>query len=178
MADQYLGEIRVFAGDFAPQGWALCNGQLMSISQNTALYSILGTSFGGDGTTNFALPNLSGSVPMHWGQGPGLTPRELGQSVGAPEVTLTTATMPSHSHQAMALAASGQTKLSTGSVFAEDPSAGPHQPGQPLYTSSANTAMSGAALASAGGGQPHNNMQPYLGLTFIIALEGEYPSRS
>lgn len=178
MSDAYLGEIRMFAGNFAPQGWAFCEGQLLAISQNTALFSILGTIYGGNGVSTFALPNLVGSAPMHAGEGPGLTSRTVGESVGEDAVTLTVSRMPTHSHQAVGLASTGNTKQIGGSVFAENPAPEPHRPGNPLYTSLPTGAMSSSALSDSGSGQAHNNRQPSVGLSFIIALVGEYPSRS
>lgn len=168
MSEPFLGEIRVFAGNFAPANWALCNGQLLPISHYTALFSILGTTFGGDGKTTFGLPNLQGSAPMHWGDAPGLTPRTIGESGGAPNVTLTTAEMPAHTHAAVA-SASGASALSPAGNMLGDAA---------LYAAPPlNQQMSPATVGSSGGSQPHDNMQPYLGLTFIIALQGIYPSR-
>lgn len=172
MADQYIGEIRIFAGNFAPRGWALCNGQLMPIAQNTALFSLLGTRYGGDGKTTFALPNLQGRAAMHWGNGPGLTERALGENGGTPGVTLLTSEMPAHSHVPMG-AASANAVATTNSVWA-----GAGRGGGNLYTSAPpNTQMSVQALQPNGQGMPHNNMQPYQVLNFIIALEGYFPPR-
>jgi microcystin-dependent protein len=171
--DPFVGEIRIFAGNFAPRGWALCNGQLMPISQNTALFSLLGTFYGGDGKSTFALPNLQGSAPMHFGQGPGLTDRSIGESAGEPAVTLIQSEIPAHGHTALGKDASGGLPSPTGNVWG--PLAGRTPPN--LYSSAApNTAM--APLGVAGGGLPHNNMSPYLTLTFIIALQGVFPPRS
>jgi microcystin-dependent protein len=178
MADPFLAEIRIFAGNFAPTGWALCNGQILAISQNTALFALLGTTYGGDGKTTFALPNLQGRVPIHQGQGPGLSEYFLGQSSGAPSVTLIQTEMPAHSHiaQANADASSPQAGPAPGNVWGALPGR-PAPP--PIYVNSGpNTLMSPNALAIAGSSQPHNNMQPYLGLTFIIALQGIFPPRS
>jgi microcystin-dependent protein len=176
MADQYIGEIRIFAGNFPPKGWAFCNGSLLSISQNTALFSLLGTTYGGDGRTNFALPNLSGAAPMHPGQGAGLTSRTLGETGGSQSVTLTSTEMPLHNHSAMADGGAGTAISSTteATVWGTPPNRG----GSPLYAAdSAPVAMSQQALQAAGGSQAHNNMQPYLGVSFIIALEGYFPPR-
>jgi microcystin-dependent protein len=175
MSEPFLGEISIFAGNFAPKDWALCNGQLLPISQNTALFSILGTTYGGNGHTNFALPNLQGAAPMQVGQGPGLTDRVLGEEVGSPTVTLTTAEMGSHTHgpRANADELSGTAPAPAGKVWgAGDPF------GSPLYAAATNpVAMNPMTLGITGGSQPHNNMQPYLGLTFIIALNGIFPPR-
>lgn len=168
MSEPFLGEIRTFAGNFAPKGWAQCNGQLLPIMQYTALFSILGTTFGGDGRVTFGLPNLQGQAPMHWGDGPGLTPRQIGEVGGASAVTLTMTELPGHNHTINASASAASSGSPSGNELAESPLyAGPP------YT----TAMAPAAVTSAGGSQPHENMQPYLALTFIIALEGIFPSR-
>lgn len=177
MADAYIGEIRIFAGNFAPYGWALCNGQLMSISQNTALFSIVGAQYGGDGKTTFALPNLMGSAPMNQGQGPGLTSRQMGEVVGAQTVTLLESQMPFHNHTPIAIQNVGTSGDPTNHLWAEAVQSGrpPKQP--PLYDTNANVQMSPQALGVTGGSQPHNNMQPYLVMNYIICLQGEFPSR-
>jgi microcystin-dependent protein len=168
---QFVGEIRIFAGNFAPAGWALCNGQLIPISQNTALFSLLGTNFGGDGRSNFALPNLQGAVPRGVGQGPGLSPVVVGEQAGETAVTLLSAQLPSHSHAALGVAGAGNSASPAGASWAEQR--------RDNYTAYANpVAMSVNALAATGGGQAHNNLQPYLALSFIIALTGIYPPRS
>src|SRR5260370_37209204 len=172
MSDPFLGEIRVFGFDFPPRGWATCAGQLLSISQDTALFSILGASFGGDGRSTFALPNLQGTVPVHVGAGPGLTLRALGESGGTPEVTLSVAEMPAHSHTANCNSGLGTSYGPANNVWASD--AG----GASEYASAANVRMAANALTPAGGGQPHDNRQPYLALNFCIALQGIYPPRS
>ena len=174
MSEPFVAEVRIFAGNFAPRGWALCNGQLLPINQNTALFSLIGTTYGGDGRTTMALPNLQGRAPMHPGRGPGLTDRRLGENGGVTEVALTTSQMPSHTH---ATPYFNNEQATTGI-----PSAGAtpgvndsqHNYGPELDTES----MSGQALKPEGGSQPHNNMQPYLGMNFIIALIGLYPSRA
>lgn len=174
MADQFIGEVRIFGGNFAPKGWALCNGQLLPISQNTALFSLLGTYYGGDGKTNFALPNLMGRAPMHPGQGPGLTNRVLGEMDGSNTVTLLANEMPAHNHLPMANGNedSGTMSVATGNVW------GAGGRGTAIYSGdSSRVQMSMLALGPAGGSMPHNNMQPYLGVTYIIALEGIYPAR-
>jgi microcystin-dependent protein len=175
MSNPFLAEIRIFTGNFAPKGWALCDGQLMSISQNTALFSLLGTTYGGDGKSNFALPNLQGSAPMQAGQGPGLTLRDLGEVGGEQTVTLLNTEMPAHSHQAKAGTSGGQPGPGNNAWSSGLKTAAP------LYSASSpqsNVPMSPLALSVAGGSQPHNNLQPYLGLTFIIALQGVFPARS
>ncbi|HEY3484368.1 MAG TPA: tail fiber protein [Ilumatobacteraceae bacterium] len=171
MSDQYIGEIRMFAGNFAPTGWALCNGQLLPISQNTALFSLLGTSYGGDGKSTFALPNLQDSSPMHQGQGPGLTDRFVGETAGSSSVTLIESEIPSHSHTVSG--SSNDTNAQSPANAAPGASEG-----TPLYRGDQNTAMHPNALAVAGGSQPHNNRQPFLTVTFIIALGGIFPPRS
>ncbi len=177
MSDQFLGEIRIVPFNFAPKGWAACNGQLMPISQNTALFSLLGTTYGGNGMTNFALPNLQGVSPMHWGQGPGLSQRSLGESGGEQAVTLVPAQIPAHNHTAQGLNARATQSDPTNAVWAQQQIG--RQP-LPAYSTNAGTSpqMSPAALGVSGGGQPHNNLMPYLTLTFVIALQGIYPSRS
>jgi microcystin-dependent protein len=175
MSDQFVAEIRIFAGNFAPTGWALCNGQLMPISQNTALFSLLGTTYGGDGKSTFALPNLQGTAPLQAGQGPGLSLYDLGESIGSPSVTLLTTEMPAHSHGALAVAAVG----------ASDPTNNAWASGAKgfgnVYSPSvqaSNVQMAPTCLSINGGSLPHNNMMPYLCLTFIIALQGIFPPRS
>ncbi len=174
MSDAFVAEIRIFGFNFAPKGWALCNGQLLPISQNTALFSLLGTTYGGDGKSTFGLPNLQDRAPMHPGQGPGLTRRDLGESAGTPTITLIDSEMPAHSHLAGANSGSSGQASPANNVWGS--LAGRNPP--PLYQSSApDVQMSPLALAVAGGSQPHNNRQPYLGLNFCIALQGIFPSR-
>ncbi|WP_284638155.1 phage tail protein [Paenibacillus silviterrae] len=177
MADAYIGEIRIFAGNFPPKGWALCNGQLMSITQNTALFSILGVQYGGDGKTTFALPNLMGKAPMNQGQGPGLTNRTMGQSVGSATVTLLTTEIPAHNHVPQAINAPGNDTSPSNNYWAQSPPVGRGGVQDPLSTQTPNAPMSPVALNVAGGSQPHNNMQPFLAMNFIICLVGEFPSR-
>jgi microcystin-dependent protein len=176
MSEPFLGEIRMFGGNFAPRGWAFCNGQILPIAQNTALFSLLGTTYGGNGQTTFALPDLRGRVPMHWGQGPGLTPRSLGETSGSENVTLLSNQMPAHTHSLTANNQQGDAFSPEGAVAA----AAVDSSQQPLniYSSSANTTMSAQAIGAAGGSQPHSNMQPFQCVSFIIALEGIYPSRN
>jgi microcystin-dependent protein len=171
--DPFVAEIRIVGFNFAPKGWAFCNGQLISIAQNTALFSLLGTTYGGNGTTNFALPNLQGNAPMHWGQGPGLSNRILGETGGSGSVTLLTTQMPAHNHSVMGSTASSAV-TPNGNAWGPLPGITP----PPIYQSATpDVPMNPAALGNAGGGQPHNNMQPYLTLNFCIALQGIYPMR-
>lgn len=174
MSNQFVAEIRIFTGNFAPKGWAQCNGQLMPISQNTALFSLLGTFYGGDGKSNFALPNLQGSAPMQAGQGPGLSLRDLGETGGEQTVTLLQTEMPAHSHTAQAAGGGGQPGPGN-NAWASGLKTGPS-----LYsaTGANNVQMNPFGTSISGGNQPHNNMPPFLGLTFIIALQGVFPARS
>ncbi|MQY09985.1 hypothetical protein SRB5_00890 [Streptomyces sp. RB5] len=166
--DPFLGEIRMAGFNFAPVGWALCNGQLLSINQNTALFSLLGTTYGGNGTTDFALPDLRGRVPMHPGQGPGLSSHDLGEAGGTETVTLTTGELPPHTHALTGV----NSRQDTNRV----PGAAPANGG--YYSTEAPTAaMHPGAVQPTGGGQPHPNVQPYLCVNFIIALSGIFPSR-
>lgn len=179
MADAYIGEIRIFAGNFAPKGWALCNGQLMAITQNTALFSILGVQYGGDGKTNFALPNLNGRAPIGQGAGPGLTPRTVGQAVGSETVSLLASEMPAHTHVPMGNTQVGSTNDPANAVWAEFGVVGrggvtPVN----LFNPTPDTQMAPLALNTSGGSQPHNNMQPFLAMNYIICLQGEFPPRS
>lgn len=176
MADPYVGEIKMFGGNFAPRSYAYCNGQLLSIAQNTALFSLLGTTYGGDGRTTFALPNLQGSAAMFWGQGPGLTNRFIGETGGETAVSLITSEMPSHNHlmqcnDTLGDAANPTNTSTFGSVGGR---------GKPPFYATQGTAvpMSQQAIGLTGGGQPHNNLQPYLVVSFIIALQGVYPPRN
>ena len=170
MADPFVAEIRIFPFNFAPRGWAWCNGQLMPLSQNTALFSLLGTTYGGDGRSNFALPNLMDSAPMHPGQGPGLTQRYLGESGGTESVTLVASEMPAHNHGLRADTIDpGDTNVPSGSASFAQSSGGT------LYQTTSNTQMSFNTLSEAGGDLPHNNMQPYLTFYFNIALQGVFP---
>lgn len=179
MADAFTGEIRIFAGNFAPYGWALCNGQLMAISSNTALFSLLGTQYGGDGRTTFALPNLMGSAPMNQGAGPGLTPRSVGEELGTESVTLLQTEIPAHTHIPQAVNAQGNAAGAESNIWAQSQKQGtpPNQTQANNYNTAANVSMSPVALNAAGSSQPHNNMQPYIAQTFIICLNGIYPSR-
>ena len=164
----------MFAGNFAPRGWALCTGQILSISQNTALFSILGTTYGGNGQSTFALPNLQGSAPMQAGQGPGLTLRDLGEQGGEQNVTLLVSEMPVHSHGAQATSGSNQDSPAANAWS----SIGTTRTPPALYCDTQNAQMSPFALAITGASSPHNNMSPYQCLTFIIALQGVFPARN
>jgi microcystin-dependent protein len=174
MSNPFVAEIRIFAGNFAPTGWATCDGQLLPISQNTALFSLLGTTYGGDGKSTFALPNLQGSAPMMWGQGPGLSLRDEGETGGEQFVTLIQSEMPIHTHQAVGNSAPGGANSPTNATWA---SMSVLRQAVNLYTTTSNAQMSPFAVSIAGGGLPHNNMHPYLTLTFIIALQGVFPPR-
>ncbi|HVX54682.1 phage tail protein [Nocardioides sp.] len=175
MTDQFLAEIRMFAGNYAPTGWALCNGQLMPISQNTALFSLLGTTYGGDGKTTFALPDLRGAAPMQQGQGPGLSLRSLGQEGGQQAVTLLNSELPSHTHQPVATAASGTTGSPAGARWATTRVG---RQGVEAYSiATPDQSMSVAATGPTGGSLPHNNMPPYVVVNYIIALQGIFPPR-
>lgn len=171
MADPFVAEIRIFPFNFAPTGWAFCDGQLMPLSQNTALFSLLGTTYGGDGKSNFALPDLQGRVPLQPGQGPGLSLYDLGQTGGAETATLLESEIPSHSHTLRASSLLGDTPVPTNNTLARIPNA---------YQSNAGglVPMAAMALAPAGGSQPHNNLMPCLTLSFCIALQGVFPPRS
>jgi microcystin-dependent protein len=170
MPEPFIGEVRMFAGTIVPTGWALCNGQLLPIAQNIALFSILGTAFGGDGQVTFALPDLQGRVPVHPGQGPGLSNRTRGQALGSEAHTLGLAEMPAHNHS-LGASASGISNSPAGRVLAQSPAA------IPQFEASADTTLASSAVTTTGGDQPHNNMQPYLCVSFIIAMQGVFPPR-
>jgi len=171
MAEPFLAEIRMFAGNFAPRGWTFCNGQLLPIAQNQALFSLLGTTYGGDGRTTFALPDLRGRAPLHPGLGAGLTSRVLGENSGGEAVKLEVDHMPAHVHPIRATTSTATATVPTNRVLAT-------ASGRNVYGTNANTPMAGGMIREAGGGQPHGNMQPWLGLHFIIALFGIYPARN
>ncbi len=174
MADPFVAEIRIFPFNFAPKGWAFCNGQLLPISQNTALFSLLGTTYGGDGKSNFALPNLQGSAPMHPGQGPGLSLRDLGETGGSETVTLLNSEMPVHTHALRASVEQGDNRAPSPALsLAVSIGAFAYVAGSPPPSH-----MAPQALSPAGGSLPHNNMQPYLTVNFCIALQGVFPPRS
>ena len=173
--DPFVAEIRIFPFNFAPKGWAFCDGQILPLSQNTALFSLLGTTYGGDGKSNFALPDMQGNAPMHPGQGPGLSLHDLGETGGSDTVTLLESEIPSHSHSLMSSTVNSSKPSPAGNALARVTGATPYvagTPAPPLAQFSSN------ALAPAGGDQPHNNMQPYLTLNFCIALQGVYPPRT
>jgi len=168
MSSPFLGEITLFGFNFAPRGWALCSGQLLPINQNDALFSILGTTYGGNGTTSFALPDLRGRTPIHGGTGPGLSNYVLGQQGGTENVTLLSSQMPSHQHTASASSGAPAVASPAAAAWASG--------GSSAYQASANTIMSANAFANAGGNQAHNNQQPSLALNYCIALFGIFPS--
>ncbi len=175
MATPYIAEISMFGGNFAPRNWAFCNGQILSIAQNTALFSLLGTTYGGNGQTTFALPDLQGRLPMHPGQGPGLSAHSLGEKSGSESVTLTNGQMPMHTH---ASAAGAGTALDSAIPVGRYPST--PASGTP-YADAGGAQMAGGgggSVGSAGGNQPHNNLMPSLCINFIICLFGVYPSRN
>jgi microcystin-dependent protein len=171
--DPFVAEIRIFPFNFAPKGWAFCDGQLLPLSQNTALFSLLGTTYGGDGKSNFALPDLQGNAPMHPGQGPGLSLHDLGETGGSDAVTLLEAELPSHPHalRADTIDPADTNVPSTNASLAQST-------GGTLYQAAAGAHLADQALTSAGGDQPHNNMQPYLTLNYCIALQGVFPPRT
>jgi microcystin-dependent protein len=171
MSEPFLGEIRTFGFNFAPQGWAMCNGQLLPISQNQALFSLLGTFYGGNGTTTFALPNLQSRVGIHQGQGSGLSPYQLGEVAGSESVTLTTNQMPQHGHGLIANGATASATRPDGAVLARTAT-------NTYAPAPDGTAMNSGAIGAAGGSQPFGIRQPYLCLNFCIALQGIYPSRN
>jgi len=173
--DPFVAEIRIFPFNFAPKGWAFCDGQILPLSQNTALFSLLGTTYGGDGKSNFALPNMQGNAPMHPGQGPGLSLHDLGETGGSDTVTLLESEIPSHAHSMMGINNTPQDTIPT-------PADGyARSSGGNAYQATANqniAQMSANTIAPAGGDQPHNNLMPYLTLNFCIALQGVYPPRT
>ncbi len=172
MADPFVAEIRIFPFNFAPKGWAWCDGQLLPLSQNTALFSLLGTTYGGDGKSTFALPDLEGRSPMHPGQGPGLSLHDLGETGGSETVTLLESEIPAHSHAVRASQSDGISREAVG----QNPATGIG--GIVAYAApGALTQMSPNSLTPAGGDQPHNNMMPYLTFYFCIALQGVFPPR-
>lgn len=176
MSEPFLGEIRMFAGNFAPRNWALCNGQIIAIAQNTALFSLLGTTYGGNGVNTFALPNLQSVSPIGFGQGPGLTNRDLGESGGEDSVTLQYTEMAAHPHSMTVQGlANGNTPIPSNTVTLSKVDAGvtPYLNGAAMVTT-----LSALTIGFFGGGQPHENRQPFLGITFIIALQGVFPPRN
>jgi len=177
MSDPFIGEIKIVGFNFAPRGWAKCDGQLLPINQNTALFSLLGTIYGGDGRTTFGLPDLRGRAPIHSGQGPGLTDRRQGETSGTENVTLTTNQLPAHSHTATTTIVGN-----SGSVTHDDPTGNTLARAE-IYTdakpdSKLNGSAASTTISNTGGSQAHNNMPPYLVLNFVIALAGIFPPRS
>ena len=172
MSTPYIGEIRMFGGNFAPVGWAFCQGQLLSIAEDDALFTLIGTTYGGDGQETFALPNLASRVPVHMGQGPGLSDCVIGEVAGVEYVTLTTAHLPSHTHAQIASTNDATQSDPTGRILGGTV-------GHSLYVEDVvNTPLDGPSLGPAGGSQPHDNSPPYLVINFIISLYGVYPSQS
>jgi len=172
MADPFVAEIRIFPFNFAPKGWAFCDGQILPLSQNTALFSLLGTTYGGNGQSNFALPNLQGSAPMHPSQGPGLSLHDLGETGGSETETLIESEMPFHSHGVSVSTSDGTSQSPAGERLASGI-------GIAHYAAPNNlTQLSPQVIPPVGGSQPHNNMQPFLTLNFCIALQGVYPPRT
>ena len=170
MSEPFVGEVRMFAGNFAPRGWAFCDGQLLAVSQNDALFSLLGTIYGGDGRTTFGLPDLRGRIPIHAGSGPGLSPRRLGAKAGSENETLTVNQLPSHTHTWKATTAIAQNRSPGSNALAS--------PTGDLYAAVANqTSLRSAAISNVGGSRSHSNLMPYLCINYIIALFGIYPSR-
>jgi microcystin-dependent protein len=172
MADPFVAEIRIFPFNFAPKGWAWCDGQLLPLSQNTALFSLLGTTYGGDGKSNFALPDLQGSSPMHPGQGPGLSLHDLGETGGTDTVRLLQSEMPAHTHAMMGAA----NDPALAKLISNQASFSLSQGGG-IYQDSQNAQLAPEAITPSGGDQPHNNLMPYLTLYFNIALQGVFPPR-
>jgi microcystin-dependent protein len=173
MADPFVAEIRIFPFNFAPKGWAWCDGQLLPLSQNTALFSLLGTTYGGNGKSNFALPDLQGRAPMHPGQGPGLSLHDLGETGGAETVSLLESEIPSHSHTVRAASSAGEDGTPTGNALSRTDNGSAYVPAPAAMP----VTMAPENIAPVGGDQPHNNMQPYLTFYFCIALQGVFPPR-
>ena len=179
MSDPYIGEIRMFGGNFAPTGWMLCNGQLLPITQYTALFSILGTTFGGDGRTTFGLPNLQGRVPIHWGTGAGLSSYVLGEEGGVENTTLLSNQMPLHTHLVNASStAPARGGSSPANAYPSAPAVTPNTTVVEAYSPTANATMNPAMIGTAGGSVPFPILQPFLCVTFIIAFNGIFPTRN
>jgi microcystin-dependent protein len=185
MATPYLGEVKMFGGNFQPRGFAYCNGQLLPISQNDALYALIGTTYGGDGVNTFALPDLQGRIPLHQGTGPGLSTRVIGEKAGAETVTLITTQLPSHGHQPVANNTDPTNDAPAANTMPCRPKQSTGGNTAALYTDSTKTPVAGdlkpmlaGLIGNAGGNQPHDNMMPFLCITFIIALEGVFPSQN
>ena len=175
MADCTVGEIRLFAGTYAPRDWAFCEGQLLPITGNETLYSLIGTTYGGDGRATFGLPDFRGRLPMHFGSGPGLSPRPIGSKFGTETVTLTSEQIPGHNHPMQASLNSPSTPSPQGSIICKDPNTMFYHPSE---DPGKLTDFPQSAVSFYGGGEPHNNMMPYTCIQFIIALKGTYPERS
>ncbi|CAN5802567.1 tail fiber protein [soil metagenome] len=184
MSNPFLGEIRMFAGVFAPRGWTFCNGQLMAISENDALYTLIGTTYGGDGQTTFGIPDLRGRVPLSQGQGPGLSSYVIGQKAGTESVTLTLLQTPSHTHSLNATSANGNVAVPNNQTLPASPDAPTPHTTASLYVEATpnavvqNTMDPTSISPSGGSNQPHENRMPVLAFSFIIALEGVFPSRN
>ena len=172
MSEPFVAEVKIYACNFAPRGWAFCNGQLLPIAQNTALFSLVGTTYGGDGRTTLGLPNLQGRAAMHPGNGPGLSSRRLGEVGGRTTETLSTGQMPQHNHLLNGNSETTTTSDPAGAQLADT------APLKGYGPSRDNEILASQAVTNAGGGQPHNNLQPFQSLNFVIALLGVYPSRS
>lgn len=182
MSEPFIGQITMFAGNFAPRSWAFCNGQLLAIAQNSALFSVLGTTYGGDGRNTFGLPDLRGRVPIAPGQGPGLSPRNLGSRGGNESTTLTEANLPAHNHEITATAkcksTAGNSNDAVGNVWADDAGRASATFSSAPPDADMNANSIDAESQETGGSQSFNNMQPYLAINYIIALQGTYPSRN
>jgi microcystin-dependent protein len=172
MSQPFVGEIRMFAGNFAPAGWAFCDGQLLAIAENDVLFNLIGTTYGGDGQETFALPDLRGRLPIHMGQGPGLSSRTIGEQDGTEAVTLTVNQMPIHTHATLLSSAAGSEANPGGNVLAASPNVRLYRPGASTVT------LSPQSVTPAGGNQPHDNLMPFLCVNFIISLFGIFPSQT
>lgn len=173
MSEPFIGQIMAVGFNFAPRGWAMCDGQLLPISQNDALYALIGTTYGGDGVTTFALPDLRSRIAIHQGQGPGLTNRPIGQASGTETVTLTSNQMPSHTHPVSATAVNADKPTPANNIWATEPTTGTFFYG----AGPTDSTMSPQTISTAGGNQPHDNLMPYLTMTYVISLFGIFPSQ-
>lgn len=171
MASPYIGEIRMFGGNFAPAGWAFCDGQLIAISENDTLFNLIGTTYGGDGQQTFALPNLQSRFPIHMGQGPGLLNYGIGEAAGVEQVTLTTQQIPNHTHPLIGCGINGNNASPSGNLLSNSTVVQPYD-----GLDAANKAMANSSIQPQGGNQPHENIQPFLCVSFIISLYGVFPS--
>jgi microcystin-dependent protein len=172
MSDPYVGEIRLFGGSFAPAGWMFCQGQLLPISENDALFTLIGTTYGGDGQSTFALPDLQGRVPIHQGQGPGLSSYTMGEMAGVEAVTLTTFQIPAHAHAFVATRSGGTSSNAIGNVLASSPNV------TELIADTPSTTLPASSIGVAGGSQPHDNMAPTIAISYIISLFGIFPTQT